>query len=130
MCLVLGVGGLGCGVALGLARLGVKKIMLLDRDVVDESNLNRQLLFKLSDVGKPKAEVGRDNLIADHVVSNKTEVVAYQMDALPNWPTVIKLVEESTVVFNMIDVGGYWDVAVGSLCIKKNRLLIQGGTFC
>ena len=51
ICLVLGVGGLGSGVAIGLARLGVKKIILLDKDVVDVSNLNRQLLFTLKDVG-------------------------------------------------------------------------------
>jgi sulfur carrier protein ThiS adenylyltransferase len=38
--LVLGVGGLGCGVSMGLARLGVKKIIMLDKDVVDASNLN------------------------------------------------------------------------------------------
>ena len=41
VCLVLGTGGLGCGVALGLARMGVGRIILLDKDVVDLSNLNR-----------------------------------------------------------------------------------------
>lgn len=40
-CLLLGVGGLGSGVAMGLARLGVRKLILVDRDVVDETNLNR-----------------------------------------------------------------------------------------
>ena len=36
------------------------------------------------------------------------------MDVLlaPNWQTIVRLVEESTVVFNMIDVGEYFDVAV------------------
>ncbi len=41
MCLVLGVGGLGSGVAMGLARLGVSKIILVDKDVVDITNMNR-----------------------------------------------------------------------------------------
>ena len=41
VCLLLGVGGLGSGVALGLARLGVKKIILLDKDTVDITNMNR-----------------------------------------------------------------------------------------
>jgi len=45
VCLLLGSGGLGCGVAMGLARLGVKKIILVDKDVVDTNNLNRQILF-------------------------------------------------------------------------------------
>jgi len=44
-CLLLGAGGLGCGVAMGLARMGVKKLILVDKDVVDTGNLNRQILF-------------------------------------------------------------------------------------
>lgn len=45
VCLVLGVGGLGSGVAMGLARMGVGKIILVDKDVVDLTNLNRQILY-------------------------------------------------------------------------------------
>jgi molybdopterin/thiamine biosynthesis adenylyltransferase len=41
-------------VALGLCRLGVKKIFLVDKDVVDAHNLNRQILFSKEDVGLPK----------------------------------------------------------------------------
>ena len=41
-------------VALDLVRLGVKKIFILDKDVVDEHNLNRQILFSKEDVGQPK----------------------------------------------------------------------------
>ena len=40
-CLLLGVGGLGSGVAMGLARLGVRKLILIDNGTVEESNLNR-----------------------------------------------------------------------------------------
>lgn len=43
--LCLGVGGIGCSIALGLVRLGVRKIFLVDRDIVDVHNLNRQVLF-------------------------------------------------------------------------------------
>ena len=45
VCLLLGTGGLGCSVAMGLARLGVGKLIMIDKDVVDVSNLNRQILF-------------------------------------------------------------------------------------
>ena len=41
VCLVLGVGACGTGVAMGMARLGAKKLILLDKDVVDVTNLNR-----------------------------------------------------------------------------------------
>ena len=52
VCLLLGAGGLGCSVAMGLARLGVGKLIIIDKDEVDISNLNRQILFEHEDVGK------------------------------------------------------------------------------
>ena len=72
---MLGTGGLGCGVALGLARMGVKKIILLDKENVEDSNLNRQILFTKEDVGKPKSICGKERLMQNHVVGN-TEVEA------------------------------------------------------
>ena len=74
--MVLGVGGLGCGVSMGLARLGVKKIIMLDKDVVDASNLNRQILFRPEDVGLPKANQGKIRLEEQHKINPKMEVVA------------------------------------------------------
>ena len=74
--MVLGVGGLGCGVSMGLARLGVKKIIMLDKDVVDASNLNRQILFRPEDVGLPKATQGKIRLEEQHKINPNMEVVA------------------------------------------------------
>ena len=97
---------------MGLARLGVKKIILVDKDVVDISNMNRQILYRITDVGLNKATTARERLIENPVVSDKTEVDAHQICALKNFDKVIELIEESTVVFNMIDVGEYWDIAI------------------
>jgi molybdopterin-synthase adenylyltransferase len=52
--LVVGMGGLGCPVALYLSNLGIKNIGIADHDKVDFSNLNRQVLFNTKDVGKFK----------------------------------------------------------------------------
>jgi sulfur-carrier protein adenylyltransferase/sulfurtransferase len=62
--LCVGAGGLGSPVALYLAAAGVGTLGLVDFDVVDASNLQRQILHGTPDVGRPKVESGRDRLRA------------------------------------------------------------------
>ena len=54
--LIAGVGGLGCEIAKNLAMLGVGHLDLVDLDVIEHSNLNRQVLFIDAKMGQPKAE--------------------------------------------------------------------------
>ncbi|MCC8245240.1 adenylyltransferase/sulfurtransferase MoeZ [Saccharothrix luteola] len=60
--LVVGAGGLGSPALLYLAAAGVGTLGVVDFDVVDESNLQRQVIHGQSDVGKPKAESARDSV--------------------------------------------------------------------
>lgn len=60
--LIVGLGGLGCPVALYLAGAGVGRIGLADADVVGESNLHRQLLYSYADIGRPKVRAAMDRL--------------------------------------------------------------------
>ncbi|OGF44425.1 MAG: adenylyltransferase [Candidatus Firestonebacteria bacterium RIFOXYC2_FULL_39_67] len=60
--LIIGVGGLGAPAALYLAAAGVGKIGLVDGDVVDRSNLQRQVIHFTPDIGKPKVISAREKI--------------------------------------------------------------------
>lgn len=73
---VLGIGGVGSIAAEALARTGVGRIILIDKDVVDITNINRQIHALLSTVGKPKAELMKQR-IAD--INPECDAIALKM---------------------------------------------------
>src|SRR6266508_3751262 len=60
--LVVGAGGLGSPALMYLAAAGIGTLGIIDFDVVDESNLQRQIIHGQSDIGRPKAESARDSV--------------------------------------------------------------------
>ena len=64
--LVIGAGGLGSPAALYLAAAGVGTIGLVEFDAVDETNLQRQILYGTPDIGRPKVEVAAERLTAQN----------------------------------------------------------------
>jgi len=62
--LLIGAGGLGCPLAQYLAAAGVGTLGLVDFDVVDASNLHRQILYTTADVGRPKTQVAAERVRA------------------------------------------------------------------
>lgn len=81
---VIGLGGVGSSCAEALARGGVGNLVLLDRDVVAPSNINRQALAFTSTIGRPKAEVMRAMVLDINPEADVTAVTAFlDKDALP-----------------------------------------------
>jgi molybdopterin/thiamine biosynthesis adenylyltransferase len=87
------------------------------------------MLFDHGDLGKSKVIVAQEKLLKDHFINKNMKVEAYNMCALQNWPKIVELAKEATVIFNMIDVGDYFDAAVQALCFMRQIPLIMGGTF-
>jgi sulfur-carrier protein adenylyltransferase/sulfurtransferase len=116
--LVVGAGGLGCPVLLYLAAAGVGHIGIVDGDVVDDSNLQRQVLYTVADVGKSKAIAAKERLLAmnphidiqvftQHLTSenalniiSKYDVIA---DGTDNFPTRY-LVNDACVLAGKVNV--------------------------
>jgi len=78
--LVIGVGALGCAAAETLATAGIGRLALVDHDVVERSNLHRQLLHRTADLGRPKVASAAATLAARHP-SLGVETHAVRFDA-------------------------------------------------
>lgn len=61
--LLIGSGGIGCELLKSLVISGFKKISIIDLDQIEKSNLNRQFLFRKTDIGKNKAEIAKLNIL-------------------------------------------------------------------
>ncbi|KAF0819317.1 MULTISPECIES: tRNA threonylcarbamoyladenosine dehydratase [unclassified Cytobacillus] len=73
---VLGIGGVGSFAAEALARSGVGRLVLVDKDDVDITNVNRQVIALLSTVGKPKVDLMKERIMD---INPDCEVIALKM---------------------------------------------------
>lgn len=78
--IVFGVGGVGGYVVEALARSGIGKISIVDNDVVNESNINRQIIALHSTIGKQKVEVLKNRILD---INPECQVFVYNQFFLP-----------------------------------------------
>ena len=122
--LVLGAGGLGCPALLGLVAGGGRHITIVDDDVVDDSNLQRQVLFAQYDVGAPKVEAAAHRLRAQAPGIDVLPVQARldeaglteQLDALPDGSVVLECTDSPSLKF-----------ATNDACVARSIPLVIGG---
>ena len=96
--LIVGVGGLGCPAAQYLAAAGVGRLTLLDADDVSLSNLQRQILFTVDDVGAPKALVAKRRL---EQLNNDITITA--ITELLNPANAATLIAQSDLIIDCTD---------------------------
>lgn len=117
---IFGVGGLGSVVALYLVAAGVGKVTLVDRDRVELSDLNRQILYDTHMIGKIKVWEAKQRL--EHLNPN-VQVRPIQMDINESIRSIIRHVD---VVVDCLD---NWKAryVVNEACVREGKILVHGG---
>ena len=70
---IIGLGGIGCPLSQYLVNSGIKELLLVDGDIVEKSNLNRQILFNLNDIGEKKVNVAKQKL---QLINSEAKITA------------------------------------------------------
>lgn len=120
---VLGAGGVGSNVALNLAACGVGEIHLVDGDNVEVTNLNRQLLYRPSDVGRPKVEVAAERIVA----FNPSVRVRTSNMFLRGVGDISRVIQGASFVVRAIDTPDEAQVWINEACVRASIPSIGAG---
>ena len=123
--LCLGVRATGSAVAMGLCRMGVGRILLVDNETVQLTDLPSSPLFATTDVGRNKVEAAVTGLQPHNLVS---EIETFHFDHLQDWQQLVSVATRATIIFNTISAGDLCDLAVQSLALKLGIPLVQSGS--
>ena len=117
---VVGVGGLGNPIAIRLAAMGVGKIRIVDRDVIELSNLHRQTMFNEDDVGQVKVETA-----AKKLRKLNADIIIEELPVSINDYTALDVVDGCDVVIDALDsVNARY--SLNKACIEKKIPFVTG----
>ena len=119
--IITGIGGLGCASAIYLTAAGVGRITIVDFDVVELSNLNRQVLYWEEDIGKKKVVVAQRKLSK---LNLGTEIIP--IFAKITGKNVFSIVDGAQVVVDGLD-NFATRMLVNASCVKHKIPYIHGG---
>ncbi|NHJ85190.1 MAG: HesA/MoeB/ThiF family protein [Asgard group archaeon] len=117
---IIGGGGLGAVTATQLVAMGIKRLRLIDNDIVEVTNLQRQIMYRQEDVGKPKA------LIAQKFLQNLNPDVEIEVFQEAITQDNVSLVSKSTDI--VIDAVDRFKprLIINAECLKKNIPFLFG----
>lgn len=121
--LVIGAGGLGCPILLHLAAAGVGTLGIADGDSISESNLNRQTLFGVKDIGKPKAESA-----ANHLKEKYPDINFEVISEFLNTHNSLEIIEDYDLVLDGSDNFGT-RYLINDACVLLQKPLIMGAIY-
>jgi adenylyltransferase/sulfurtransferase len=118
--LIIGAGGLGSPAAMYLASAGIGRITIADNDIVDLSNLQRQVLHRNKDLGRPKVDSARDTL-----AELNPDVQVTPLNILIDRTVLENLVIQADLV---IDASDNFDTrfAINAACVASGTALVSG----
>lgn len=114
--MICGIGGVGSYTLEALARIGVGKITIIDKDVIDITNINRQLLALRSTIGIDKVEVAKQRVFD---INDKIVVDALKVDITRNNITELILNKNIDYVVDCVD-NVEAKIAIIEICNKNN----------
>jgi molybdopterin/thiamine biosynthesis adenylyltransferase/rhodanese-related sulfurtransferase len=121
--LCIGCGGLAATAVVYLAAAGIGCIGLVDDDVVDESNLQRQVLFKTSEVGEKKVKV-----LATRILELNPHVQVESYDTRVNDSNALELISKFDIILDCTD-NFYTKYLINDACCEVKKPFVYGSVF-
>jgi molybdopterin/thiamine biosynthesis adenylyltransferase len=121
--LIIGTGGLGAPAAMYLAAAGVGTLGLVDGDVVDLSNLQRQIIHQTKDVGKPKVQSGKETI---NKLNPDVNVITY--NELVNSNNILDIIKDQDYDFIIDGTDNFpAKFLINDACVFSKKPFSHGG---
>lgn len=115
---IIGMGGIGCPLSQYLISCGIKKLNIIDFDIIKQTNLNRQNLYSFNDIGKTKVEIAKQKLIG---INPYTKINSVKKKITKKNTNILK---NSSII---IDCSDNWQTmrVINNFAVKNNIPLIS-----
>ena len=117
--LVLGMGGLGCPLTIYLSSLGIGTIGIVDNDKIELSNLNRQIIYNVNDIGKHKVDVAKSKI---KLINKNSNIKSFKIRVNKN--NIEKLIKDFDIICDGTD-NFETRYLINDECKKMKKILVS-----